>query len=157
MAEGREHLAVFRRFVERFGGGRRRRAELGAEPGSAPFEPGRDPGSAAAAVAGFIRDRGWDGELAAAELLVGWSDAVGPSIADHATPIEFADGILVVKCDSTAWATQLGLMRTRLLSVLTEHFPDAGVAALRLLGPDVPSFKRGPRSVPGRGPRDTYG
>jgi len=157
MAERGEHLSVFRRFRERFGG--RRTQGVAAQPGdgSAPFEPGRDPGSLAAAVAGLVRDRGWEGELARSELFVGWPDAVGPAVADHARPIELADGVLVVKCDSTAWATQLGLMRAKLLGVLAERFPDAGVDALRILGPDVPSFKRGPRSVPGRGPRDDFG
>ncbi|MGO1853842.1 MAG: DUF721 domain-containing protein, partial [Microbacteriaceae bacterium] len=33
----------------------------------------------------------------------------------------------------------------------------AGVDNLRFIGPDVPSWKWGPRAVPGRGPRDTYG
>ncbi|MDP4886606.1 MAG: DUF721 domain-containing protein, partial [Aquiluna sp.] len=27
----------------------------------------------------------------------------------------------------------------------------------RFIGPSAPSWKKGPRSVPGRGPRDTYG
>ena len=32
-----------------------------------------------------------------------------------------------------------------------------GVETIRFQGPDAPTWKRGPRSVPGRGPRDTYG
>ena len=159
MAErrGGEHLSVFRRFQRRFGG---RRISGAIDPdgsGSSPFEPGRDPGSIGAALAGLVRERGWEGELARSELFVGWSDAVGPAVADHARPDGLEDGTLVVRCDSTAWATQLGLMRARLLTALAQRFPEAGVSTLRILGPDVPSFKRGPRSVPGRGPRDTYG
>jgi len=37
---------------------------------------------------------------------------------------------------------------------------DVGEGVVRdvlVLGPAGPGFKRGPRSVPGRGPRDTYG
>ena len=37
------------------------------------------------------------------------------------------------------------------------RFPEAGVDAIRFIGPDVPSWKWGPRTIPGRGPRDTYG
>jgi len=161
MAERRigEHLRVFRRLRERFGG---RRVQVGVgiaspEPGSRPFDPGRDPNSLAAALAGLAGERGWSGALAEAALFVDWAEAVGPAVADHAQPVELREGQLVVRCDSTAWATQLGLMRAQLLTRLGECFPDAGVERLRFLGPDVPTMKRGPRSVPGRGPRDTYG
>jgi len=159
MAErrGGEHLSVFRRFQQRFGGRRSRRDPAAAGSGAAPFEPGRDPGSLGAALAGLVRERGWEGELARSELFVGWPEAVGPAVADHTSPIALEEGTLVVQCDSTAWATQLGLMRPQLLTALDGRFPDAGVVALRILGPDVPSFKRGLRSVPGRGPRDTFG
>ena len=33
----------------------------------------------------------------------------------------------------------------------------AGIETVRFIGPDTPSWKRGPRAIPGRGPRDTYG
>jgi len=152
-----EHVQVFRRFRERFGGRRRRRELVDDTPGSKPFDPGRDPDSLAAAVTGLVRDRGWSATMAVSELFVGWSEAVGPAVADHARPVSIAEGQLVVQCDSTAWATQLGLMRSQILAHLADRFPEAGVERLRFLGPDVPTFKRGPRSVPGRGPRDTFG
>lgn len=159
MAERRtsEHISVFRRFQQRFGARRARRIGAGDGSGAAPFEPGRDPGSLGAALTGLLRERGWEADLARSELFVGWGEAVGPAVADHTSPASLEDGVLVVRCDSTAWATQLGLMRPQLLTALGNRFPEAGVIALRILGPDVPSFKRGPRSVPGRGPRDTYG
>ncbi len=157
MAESAEHVSVFRRFRQRFGGRLSRRSGDDTIRGSEPFDPGRDPGSIGAAVAALARDHGWSEELARSELFIGWAEAVGVSVAEHTAPVDLAEGVLVVQCDSTAWATQLGLMRSSIVTALAERFPDAGVAGLRLLGPDVPSFKRGPRSVPGRGPRDTYG
>ena len=51
----------------------------------------------------------------------------------------------------------LGLMRTDLLTRILDRYPGAGVEMIRFQGPDAPTWKRGPRSVPGRGPRDTYG
>lgn len=155
MAKG-EHIAVYRRFRQKFGGRLSRRSEAGDGTGALPFEPGRDPNSLGAALSGLLRERGWEGELARSELFIGWAEAVGPAVADHTSPLALEEGTLVVRCDSTAWATQLGLMRSQLLAALAERFPEAGVLALRILGPDVPSFKRGLRSVPGRGPRDTY-
>ncbi len=154
---GGEHLRVFKRFQLRFGGKRSRREVAEDGSGASPFEPGRDPNSIGAALSGLVREQGWEGELARSELFVGWSEAVGPAVADHTAPVDLSDGTLLVRCDSTAWATQLGLMRPHLLTALAQRFPEADVRALRILGPDVPSFKRGLRSVPGRGPRDTYG
>lgn len=152
-----EHVNVFRRFRERFGGPRVRRRFIEDAPGSKPFDPGRDPNSIANAMTGLVRDRGWTSTIAVSELFVDWADAVGPAVAEHARPVSIAEGQLVVQCDSTAWATQLGLMRSQILTHLAERFPEARVERLRFLGPDVPTFKRGPRSVPGRGPRDTFG
>lgn len=158
MAERRtEHLNVFRRLRERFGGRRTTVGIVREDSGSLPFGPGRDPRSIGMALQGLVQERGWTGALAQSALFVDWADAVGPAVADHAQPVELVEGQLVIRCDSTAWATQLGLMRTQILARLAERFPDAEVDRLRFLGPDVPSMKRGPRSVPGRGPRDTYG
>ena len=65
--------------------------------------------------------------------------------------------MLAVRCDSTAWATQLRLMRTQITTEIANRFPDAGIQSVRFDGPNAPTWKRGPRSIPGRGPRDTYG
>ena len=75
----------------------------------------------------------------------------------HTRPVAFSEGTLTVQADSTAWAKQLQLMRAHILSEIVRRFPDAGVEVIRFIGPDVPSWKWGPRTIPGRGPRDTYG
>jgi predicted nucleic acid-binding Zn ribbon protein len=82
---------------------------------------------------------------------------VGPEIAAHATPVAFADGELVVEADSTAWATQIRLLAPSLLARLAEDLGAGTVTAVSVRGPRAPSWKRGPWSVRGRGPRDTYG
>ena len=84
-------------------------------------------------------------------------DAGGEHTAQHTSPVAFTEGTLTVQADSTAWAKQLQLMRSQILSEIVRRFPEAGVDAVRFIGPDVPSWKWGPRTIPGRGPRDTYG
>ena len=42
-------------------------------------------------------------------------------------------------------------------TTIAERHPQAGVESIRVSGPDAPTWKRGPRTVQGRGPRDTYG
>ena len=125
--------------------------------GSRPFEKGRDPISAGSTLDALIKDFKWTTELGEAELFVNWAKIVGDDTAAKSAPETLIDGVLTVSCSSTAWATQLKLMQQTILEKLHTDFPNLEVVELRLLGPAGPSFKRGPRSVPGRGPRDTYG
>jgi predicted nucleic acid-binding Zn ribbon protein len=122
-----------------------------------PFTAGRDPRGVGDVLADLTREAGWNGRLSQEELILRWSDVAGNDTALHATPVALADGTLTVQCDSTAWAKQLQYMRAQLLTRITTDHPDAGVTAIRFVGPDVPSWKWGPRAIPGRGPRDTYG
>lgn len=134
-----------------------RRRAARAVGGTAPFENGRDPAGLGDVIDAVTRSLGWTSPLARGELLVAWPDLVGADTAAHSEPVGVEDGVLIVQCDSTAWATQLRLMRAEILTTILRRFPDAEVTVIRFIGPGAPSWKKGPRSVPGRGPRDTYG
>lgn len=71
--------------------------------------------------------------------------------------MQLTDGELTVQADSTAWATQLRLLQRQLLAKIAAGVGDGVVKRLRVQGPTAPSWRHGPRRVPGRGPRDTYG
>ena len=86
-----------------------------------------------------------------------WREVVGDEVADHCTPETFDDGVLAVRTDSTAWATNLTLLVPKLLARLAAELGAGVVTEVRVIGPAGPRWSRGPRSVPGRGPRDTYG
>ena len=87
-----------------------------------------------------------------------WREVVGDQIADHCTPETFSDGVLVVRTDSTAWATQIRLLTPQLDRRLAEEVGEGVVTSITVLGPGGPSWRRGKRRVQGgRGPRDTYG
>ena len=156
-----EASAVYLRLKRLFGGATSRastaRKRGAAEPGSEPFSPGRDPRGLGAVLDVLTTELGWDSELDKAELISAWSELVGETTADKSRPIGIADGVLTVQCDSTAWATQLRIMRAELLAAIAQRYPRAGIQSIRFNGPDVPSWKYGFRSMQGRGPRDTYG
>ena len=78
-------------------------------------------------------------------------------IADHCTPLSLRDGELVLQAEYTAWATQLRQLQRQLLSRLAGAVGKDVVRRIRVVGPSGPSWRRGPRHVRGRGPRDTYG
>lgn len=157
-----EHVAAFRRLRALFGdapasGDAKRRARTAKDATSSPYGTGRDPRGIADVLGALTTDLGWEAPIAKADVLASWPDLVGPNNAEHSVPAGIEDGVLVIRCDSTAWVTQLRLLRGELTAKIAERYPAAGIQSVRLLGPDVPNFKRGPRAVPGRGPRDTYG
>ncbi len=116
-----------------------------------------DPTTVADALGALVRQQGWDDRLSAQRVFTDWASIVGPEVARHSTVDGYEDAVLHVTTDSTAWATQLRLLAPRLVARLNEELGDGAVLRIEVRGPQAPSWKRGPRSVKGRGPRDTYG
>jgi len=127
------------------------------EGSSAPFGPGRDPLALGDVVAGLTASLGWSDFLIESDVIASWPEIVGSDVATHSRPVQLDDGVLTVECESTAWATQLRMMSSLTLSRIVEIYPDAAISSVVFKGPNAPNWKRGNRSVPGRGPRDTYG
>ena len=117
----------------------------------------RDPQTLDAALGRFVGEQGWETELRVHGVFARWSSLVGNDVAEHAHPESFADGRLVVRTDSTAWATQMKLLAGDLVRRLNEVLGDGTVTIIDVVGPRAPSWKRGRLRVKGRGPRDTYG
>ena len=160
-----EHVAVYRRVRRVFGLGAasdtssdgRRRTRAALDESTTPYGAGRDPRGISDVLGDFTSTMGWESPLAQSELLASWSEIAGAETAAHSLPLGIEDGVLTVRCDSTAWAQQLRTMRVQVTTKIAERHPAAGIESVRFLGPDTPSWKRGPRAIPGRGPRDTYG
>ena len=95
--------------------------------------------------------------FARADVMGHWPELVGEENAERTEPISFEDGVLTVRCSSTAWTQQMRILRAETTTRILARFPDCGLTSVRFIGPDLPSFNRGRRSVPGRGPRDTWG
>lgn len=123
--------------------------------GSGPDD--RDPQPFGRIVSRVSMDRGWSPRLTDATVLGRWPQLVGPDVADHCTPVSLRDGELTLQAESTAWATQLRTLRRQLLTRLAAAVGPNVVRRIRVVAPSGPSWRRGPRHVRGRGPRDTYG
>lgn len=136
---------------------RRKKRRTADADDNAPFTAGRDPRGVGDVLSDLTRTAGWDSALAREDLVRTWDDVAGEETARHTRPVALDAGMLTVQADSTAWAKQLQLMRAHILSEIVRRFPEAGVDSIRFIGPDVPSWKWGPRAIQGRGPRDTYG
>ncbi len=118
----------------------------------------RDPQLLDSTLGKLVADRGWGLDLRVQGVFGRWAELVGAEVAGHCTPESFADGRLVVRTDSTAWATQLRLLAPTVVRRLNEELGHGTVTVIEVLGPHLPSWKKGRRSArDGRGPRDTYG
>jgi predicted nucleic acid-binding Zn ribbon protein len=133
---------------------RARRADP-ARSGSGP--DGRDPVPFGAMIRRLVAERGWEETTTAAGVLANWDRLVGPEIADHCRPQSLHSGELVLVAESSAWATQLRLLTRTLTRRLSEQVGEGVVTSIVVRGPAQADWRKGPRRVQGRGPRDTYG
>ena len=123
----------------------------------------RDPQPVGVGVEQFLLDRGWQVTAVGATLVSRWPEIVGAEVAGHVacetfTPGEAGGGgELVLRADSTAWATQTRLLLATVHARVTEAVGTGVVTRIRVLGPAAPTRSPGRLRVPGRGPRDTYG
>lgn len=136
-----------------------------AARGGAPRPAGRnrkprrtdEPTSIGEVLKEVIDDQGWTREVNVHQLLARWPALVGPVNAAHSVPESYQDAVLTVRAESSTWAASLRTIAPQLVAVLNEHLGQGTVSRVRVLGPESPNWKKGHRSVPGRGPRDTYG
>lgn len=136
----------------------RRRPRKAGDLGKGRARDGRDPAMIGDQLDRLLSDRGWQVDVAAGSVMGRWDEIVGEAVAAHARPVSFTDGELTVRADSTAWTTQLRLLSSTLLGNFEQAVGADVVQSLRIVGPNAPSWKKGPRTVrDGRGPRDTYG
>jgi predicted nucleic acid-binding Zn ribbon protein len=136
----------------------RRRAKLAGQGRfSAAGADARDPELFGQTVDRIVGERGWTTEVAVGGVMGRWAEIVGAEISGHVAPESFEDGVLTVRADSTAWSTQVRLLAPTLLRRLAEELGEGVVERVAVGGPMGPSWRKGLRRVPGRGPRDTYG
>lgn len=116
-----------------------------------------DPTRVGEILSEVIESQGWSRQLSVHQLLARWPALVGPVNAAHSEPESYAETVLTVRTDSTVWAASLRSMAPQLVAILNEQLGQGTVTRVVVLGPAAPSWKKGRRSVPGLGPRDTYG
>lgn len=143
-------------------GGRGRRRKPVETQASGAHPDDRDPQTLDRTIGRLIAEHGWGTDVRVHGVFSRWDALVGRDVAQHVRPVSYTreddGGRLVVQTDSTAWATQMRLLAATVVRRLNEELGDGTVTVIDVQGPNIPSWKRGRRSVrDGRGPRDTYG
>jgi predicted nucleic acid-binding Zn ribbon protein len=116
-----------------------------------------DPQPLGAAIEGLLDDQGWRTSAAVGSVFGRWEQIVGEALAAHTRPGGFTDGELLVIADSTAWATQVRLLRAQLIRRLNSELGDGTVTGVKVRGPMPPQQRGQWRVRDTRGPRDDYG
>jgi len=150
--------SIARGLAGRTGARRRLKNTRRVDPISSSAHPDdRDPQPLEGTMGRLVRDQGWETELRVHGVFTRWASVVGDEVAAHVTPESYADGRLVVRTDSTAWATEMKLLAGNLVHRLNQDLGDGTVEVIDVLGPHTPRWTSGRFRVKGRGPRDTYG
>ena len=141
------------------------RGSAGARPArpSPTYSSGddRDPKLVNDVLQRWVRDQGVAAEVGTGSVIARWPEIVGTDLADHVT----AEGVretdagreLLLRAESTAWATQVRLLSPQIVGRIRALLGAGVVDVIKVTGPAPPRGPSGPRRVPGRGPRDTYG
>jgi len=133
----------------------------GATGGGGATRAGRgrreDPQPLGAAIEGLLDDQGWRTSAAVGSVFGRWEQIVGEALAAHTRPGGFTDGELLVIADSTAWATQVRLLRAQLVRRLNAELGPGTVTGVKVRGPLPPQQRGQWRVRDTRGPRDDYG
>lgn len=116
-----------------------------------------DPQPLGVAIEGLLDDQGWRTSAAVGSVFGRWEQIVGEALAAHTRPGGFADGELLVIADSTAWATQVRLLRAQLIRRLNSELGNGTVTGVKVRGPMPPQQRGQWRVRDTRGPRDDYG
>jgi predicted nucleic acid-binding Zn ribbon protein len=64
--------------------------------------------------------RGWGARLRGARVHQAWAEIAGEELARHVEPVRLAGGVLVVRAESPAWATQVSYLAPQLLQRANE-------------------------------------
>lgn len=150
MADGTGSPALKRRFDQSVDA-----QQMGGYSG--PGRSARDPRTLGSVVDSLVTHRGWKTPVNVSSVLADWAALVGAGNAEHTWPESFEDTVVRVRCDSTAYATQLRLMQSQILRTFADRLGEGIVTKLEIHGPVGPSWRKGRWTVQGRGPRDTYG
>lgn len=136
----------------------RARSKWAKSPGMAAMHlKFRPAGRLDALLAQMIRTKDWDTPTKMGSIMAKWPQIVGPDVAEHSEIEAFEERTLIVRCSSTAWAKQLHLLLQMIERRIDEEVGAGVVEKVIIRGPVAPSWRKGPLSVRGRGPRDTYG
>ena len=114
-------------------GGNPRKRRLPDPPD--PDDPARavDPRPLAGLLDALATRRGWGQRLSGARVHALWEQIAGAELARHTEPVRLHGGVLVLRVDSPAWATQVRYLTGGLLTRANEVLGAGSVQRITLV------------------------
>jgi predicted nucleic acid-binding Zn ribbon protein len=81
-----------------------------------------------------------------------WKEIVGPEMAAHAEPTSLRAGVLRVRADSPAWATEIGYLAGEIKDRVNAATGQAHVTEIRVWSGPPPARANVPSAAPDAGP-----
>ena len=103
----------------------------------------RGPAPVAAVLGDLARQRRWGRRLEGAAVFGRWEQLVGPELARRCEPVRLVGGVLVIRAESQAWATEVSYLTGQLTERAEEVLGADLVREVRIV---VGPLGRGPGS-----------
>jgi predicted nucleic acid-binding Zn ribbon protein len=119
------------------------RGESGDQP-DVPREGGA-PAPLGQLIGAIAGRRGWHRRLEGARIHERWNEIAGEQLAAHTEPVRLHGGVLVLRAESPAWATQVRYLTADLVQRANDVLGDGQVATVQIVtGPARGTTDRAP-------------
>ncbi len=108
-----------------------------------PDDPKRavDPAPLAGLLESLASRKGWAQRLSGARIHALWEEIAGPDLARHTEPVRLHGGVLVLRVDSPAWATQVRYLTGGLAKRANEVLGEGSVQRITLVTGPLQGFR----------------
>lgn len=93
----------------------------------------REPKPMGQLVDMLIRGRGWNERLAMGRLRSAWGTIVGERVAARSEPVSLRRGVLTIRAEAGAWASELTLLGPTIARAVGEHLEDVPVREVQVV------------------------
>lgn len=98
-------------------------------------KPGRDPNAFFGVLENFASTNRWNKQLSIAKLRSSWGSVVGTNIAQHCEISQIVNDVLIIRAQSTVWATQLSYLLPQLKKKINQNLSDIEIKEIKVIGP----------------------
>jgi predicted nucleic acid-binding Zn ribbon protein len=91
-----------------------------------------DPRPVADLVRALVDRRGWQERMSIGRLRQEWPRVVGDGVAKRSEPVSLRDGILSIRADGAAWATELTLLSRSIVEKVDSYLGGGAVREVRV-------------------------
>ena len=97
-----------------------------------PKRPESDPKPVGDLLHELIKGKGWRERMLFGRLRDEWASAVGADVAARSTPVALNAGILSIKADGAAWASELTLLGRSIIEKVDSYLGGGVVREVRV-------------------------